>query len=103
MTVITLIAILVMMIKNHFDDNDFSDDDRFFTNSISDSDRSRHTADGEENDRGNFDLNLNLMHLTSLLKMKIADRGNFNPFGDNHADLVFKNNDMTNTKTRNDR
>ena len=27
------------------------------TNSISDSDRSRHTADGEENDRGNFDLN----------------------------------------------
>ena len=70
MTVITLIAILVMMIKNHFDDNDFSDDDRFFTNSISDSDRSRHTADGEENDRGNFDLNL--MHLTSLLKMKIA-------------------------------
>ena len=74
MIVITLIAILVMMIKNHFDDNDFSDDDRFFTNSISDSDRSRHTADGEENDRGNFDLNLNLnlMHLTSLLKMKIA-------------------------------
>ena len=41
-----------------------------FTNYISDSDRSRHTADGEENDRGNFDLNL--MHLTSLLKMKIA-------------------------------
>ena len=41
-----------------------------FTNYISDSDRSRHTADGEENDRGNFGLNL--MHLTSLLKMKIA-------------------------------
>ena len=71
------------------------------TNSISDSDRSRHTADGEENDRGNFDLKL--MHLTSLLKMKIADRGSFNPFGANHADLVFKNNDMTNAKTRNDR
>ena len=77
-----------------------------FTNSISDSDRSRHTADGEENDRGNFDLNL--MHLTSLLKMKIAVvmttmTGVLNPFGDNHADLVFKNNDMTNAKTRNDR
>ena len=78
MIVITLIEILVMTIKNHFDDDlrlvikvimmKMAD----FTNYISDSDRSRHTADGEENDRGNFDLNLNLMHLTSLLKMKIA-------------------------------
>ena len=76
MIVITLIEILVMTIKNHFDDDlrlvikvimmKMAD----FTNYISDSDRSRHTADGEENDRGNFDLNL--MHLTSLLKMKIA-------------------------------
>ena len=75
------------MIKNHFDDNDFSDDDRFFTNSISDSDRSRHTADGEENDRGNFDLNICIW-----LKIKIAvvmtkmTEVILTPFGDNHAD-----------------
>ena len=58
---------------------------------FSDSDRSRHTADGEENDRGNFDLNLMHLYLKFTENENRCgddhdDKGILNPCGDNHAD-----------------